>query len=258
MGSVVRSLMGRLARAGLFLVLCAVTIAPVTACCNHTVEPSKLYVDQRSQAERDEDKSVAILSDKSGKPKCGGVWVSSNQVLTAGHCVASAGMPPGWTIFNEKVWDPLGYPVRIAMRSGEDDTMLVTKIDRDVDLALLTMAVGDSPLIHEVALLASGVIHDGDPVDVIGSMAGLSFTYSRCYVAHTREPDVSEDGDEKGFKTLQLTGPVWYGNSGGGAFDMSGQLIGIADYMRGSADGDVVPSLSFFQHRDVLAKILSQ
>ena len=255
MVTVVHGLLGRIARTGLFLFLCAVLVAPVTACCGH-VQPVARFVDQRNAVEQDEDKSVAILPDKSGKPKCGGSWVSADQILTAGHCVAHAGEPAGWELFNESAWDPTGNPVRFEMHSGEEDVATVVKFDPDVDLALIQLTKGDAPLVHDIARLALRTIHDGEPIDVIGSLAGLDFSYSRVYVAHTREPEADEAAAGKEFRVLELTGPVFFGDSGGGCFTAEGELVGVMDYMRGDGDGNMVPGLSFAIHRDVLANFL--
>ena len=54
-------------------------------------------------------------------------------------------------------------------------------------------------------------------------------------------------------KTLQISSPAWRGNSGGGAFDADGKLIGISSWV--SARG---PMLGFFIHRDEIEKFLKE
>jgi S1-C subfamily serine protease len=94
------------------------------------------------------------------------------------------------------------------------------------------------------------VIHDGDEVDVVGSTVGLPFTCFHGQVAATRV------FDESPFKTLQLqVAGVNHGNSGGGAFDSHGALIGIADFMYGRGE-ETMQGMAFFVHRDSIFTFL--
>jgi S1-C subfamily serine protease len=52
-------------------------------------------------------------------------------------------------------------------------------------------------------------------------------------------------------KIIQISAPVWLGNSGGGAFDEDGRLIGICSWI--SKNG---PQLTFFVHRDAINKFI--
>ena len=268
MGSVVRSLMGRLARAGLFLVLCVITITPVTACCGHTTAiVAAPVVDARNLAERAEAKSVALLNPESGGAMCGGVWVSEYEVLSAFHCVKNLGRPVQAEDMLEQLleslgmpgvaplWDPTGQALQYMVKDGSKDVVVVERFDRNHDLALLRVKDPVKMPAHDVASVSMREIRDGDPVDVVGSTGGMPLTYSRCYVASVREPIPEAEG--KGFKTVQLSGPVYAGNSGGPAFDSGGGLIGIDDFMKVDSNGPI-PGMSFFVHRDIVKVFLAQ
>lgn len=204
-----------------------------------------------TSAESAEDKSVALVHyvDADGedvphllatemKPYCTGVWVGQNQILTAAHCVAGLAKPEGT--------DPTGRPLKysrkdeVVLRLSHD--AFVEKFDDKHDLALVRTGLSG---LHEIAHLELGEIHDGDEVHIVGQTLGLWFSYCHGFIASTRE---AEDDSPKVF---QISAPVWFGNSGGGAFDADGRLVGIASYIRRNG-----PELAFFVHRDVIKEFL--
>ena len=230
--------------------------------------------DLRTSAERAEDRSVAILRDTT-HAMCGGVWLSPTTILTAFHCVSDAGKPSGIAEFQAMLkelgldvdagpeWDPTGQTVFYSDRAGTAAQpytaydAIVMRFDRKNDLALLSTGLEHRPEHHDTADVATRNIHDGDDVDIVGSTVGLPFTYVRGVVAATRQAD--ENTGWK-FKTLEIAAAgVNHGNSGGGAFDEHGDLIGIADFMlasRGGFGGEV-QGIAFFTHRDVIATFLA-
>lgn len=223
-----------------------VAIALLVGCASCSSTPPASSADSRTSAERAEARSVAIVSG--GKAHCGGVWLSKSLILTAAHCVQTENEA-------QKVLEALGvevhqpsligseadYAVKEGLRNGVSHSAKVMAADTDVDLALL---MADIPPEHEYARVSQREdIHDGEELDVVGSTAGLAFTYSRCYVGAQRKD------------YLQVSGPVFLGNSGGGAFDDRGELVGIAHHMIGSEDV-LVPSVSFFVPARAIRKFL--
>jgi hypothetical protein len=222
--------------------------------------------DAPNVAEKVEDKSVAILSGDHAI--CGGVWLSPSEILTAFHCVRDAGKPETIDAFQSMLdalhldvelpeWDPTGQEVQYSNKSGTVShpyasyNAIVLRFDRENDLAILSTGLEDRVEAHTWAKVSGREIRDGDPVDVVGSTVGLPFTYLRGYVSATRPGD-----DVKPFKTLQLAvAGVNHGNSGGGAFDSHGDLVGIADFMI-VHNGDEAQGIAFYTHRDVIAAFL--
>jgi S1-C subfamily serine protease len=216
----------------------------------------------RDIAHKAESESVAVLSEHTGHAACGGVWVSPDTILTALHCVASNGKPTsiddllrqfGLENLVSPPWDPMGQAAHYKVsQDGESQTAMIVRTDADNDLALLKAT--NPTFDHAWARLSPDTIAVGDPVNVVGSTGGQSFTYSRGYVAAIRS---AADTDHK-FRSIQVSGPVYLGNSGGGAFDDNGDLLGIADFMIAmSSDVPPIPDVSFFVHRDVLREFLA-
>jgi hypothetical protein len=229
------------------------------ACMPAKFVPS--LIDQRTTAERAEDRSVALIEN--GHARCSGVWLAGNRILTAFHCIRDAGRPAEDDLAKAldqlglgEEWDPLGHEAHYTDRAGSEArpmtsyTAVVAYVDAKDDLAILGVGLEAWPLHHDYTQLSSKDIRDGDAVDVVGSTAGLPFSYSHGYVGATRPGE-----DSKSFKVLQVSAPIYFGNSGGGVFDMDGNLLGIADFVI-SHDGVPVPCLGFAIHRDVILEFL--
>jgi S1-C subfamily serine protease len=212
--------------------------------------------DPRTSAERAEDRSVSLLDWEDSHPNCGGAWVSRTEILTARHCVEDNGKPvnpmadlfralgvevPEWGEGPE--WDATGQAEYYHVKNDTKKyPAMIVKMDAKHDLALL---VAEDPPPHDYAHIRLAPLHDGQELDVVGDTVGLEFSYSRCVVgAAVRD----------GWK-LQVAGPVFFGNSGGGAFDSSGDLVGIALHMRSTSHG-LTPDLSFWAGPRVLAEFL--
>jgi S1-C subfamily serine protease len=124
------------------------------------------------------------------------------------------------------------------------------------DLALIEASGGNLPS-HEVAEVGEENPAIGEKISVVGQVRGLYWTYVEGTVAQYRT-DIPERGkpvsevNEIGFvgPYLQVSAPVWYGNSGGGAFDMDGKLVGIASFLTGA------PHSCYFIHPDVIRGFL--
>jgi hypothetical protein len=212
-------------------------------------------------------------------PYCASVWISPDTILTAEHCVDDIGRP------NEKAdtstddntgddddptqlllqlldqlqalkaqtvaWTPVGQAVLYSNREDIDPkhkayhSGRVTAVDMINDLALIK---ADAPGNHFVAHLRQGTIHDGEELHVVGMPAGSWWSYSHNYVSGERP----EYWDGKHTRPImQTSGPLFFGNSGGGAFDTDGNLVGIADAI------SRVPSTGFFIPRDVIQGFLT-
>jgi len=160
---------------------------------------------------------------------CTGVWVGSYTILTANHCVEAVAEELGTE-------NPKGLPVEYAIKQhaydfGKDPSKVylssVLALDMPHDLALLRVT-GVVPS-HSVARLAQHVPSSGAFLDFVGHPGGLPWTHTKGVAAAYRTDLGPVDWVQGPF--LQVSGPVWFGNSGGGAFDTEGRLVGIASFI---------------------------
>jgi serine protease Do len=144
---------------------------------------------------------------------CSGVQISVRQVLTAGHCVA---VPEGR--FNGKV--------KIRLADGRVFLATVVKsvlkeseeIGGARDAAMLQV---DEDLPHPATLGSSKDLKRGQAIAIVGNPYGMlvdSFTVG--HISHL-------DRILVGFRFIQSTAAAAGGNSGGGVFNMKGELIGL-------------------------------
>lgn len=181
----------------------------------------------------DQEQNYVAPGTKDATPLayCAGVWVSEREFVTAAHC------PEGekWLVVQTRD-DALAVPPRWRGAS-------VVRVRPRQDLAI--MRVDGTPPPHPVARIAEGSIAAGDDLHVVGHIVGIRWTYCQGVVSAIRrnEPDADEDPVD----TIQVAGPLWHGDSGGGGFDQDGNLVGIVSYVRANA-----PFLAYLIHRDVV------
>ena len=145
-------------------------------------------------------------------------------------------------------WSPVGQEALYQTEDDVDKGLLVPRsskvvaFDPEDDLALLVTA---KPPAHTSAPVADGIPPVGSEVHVVGHPLRLAWTYTHGYVVGYRY-----DEDDK-ITRLQLDVIVHPGNSGGGAFDSEGRLVGICSFL--IADQ---PGLSFFVGPDLINPFL--
>ncbi len=202
---------------------------------------------------------------------CSAVWVSPTVMLTAAHCVDDLGKPaetasedPATQLLQllqqlqngqdpriEPKWDPTGqtfyYSVRgdITPKTKSYHSAKVLAVDWNDDIALAT---ADSPPTHTFAPIRRGTIHDGEELHIVGHPAGMWWTYIHGYVAAQR-PEYSDHNGHT-YPVIQVTAPVWFGNSGGGAYDDDGNLVGMADAI------SRVPNTAYFIPADTIRQFM--
>jgi S1-C subfamily serine protease len=250
---------------GLLLMLTMLVIGG--GCCTnlHDVAPKNISENERSirLVEHIENATVTLLVGSEGNKVayCSGVWIVDRHILTANHCAEVIGRmiagAPEDIEYNSR-----GDIVVFANRSDLDEAGeipsgvgwlgLVEDVDREHDLA--TISVLGKTSFHTIALMTEEKIRTGDIVHVFGHTAGFVWTYAKGVVAATRNmqgPIMGNDIVKS--KVLQVSAPIWVGNSGGGAFDSDGRLIGICSWVTLKA-----PNVSFFIHRDEIRRFLEK
>jgi S1-C subfamily serine protease len=170
---------------------------------------------------------------------CGAVWISKHELLTAAHCPKDESA--GLFILLRDDWHPDWMTVHEVHVVLSDDIH---------DLAALRIVSDEEHPIAKVRLSSIGVTM-GEELHLVGHPAGFLWTYSRAYVSQIRPG--SNNANDFAVKAFQVDGPIWMGYSGSGAFDMNGNLVGIASWMRGDA-----PNMGFYLHADEIRRFASK
>ena len=197
--------------------------------------------------------TAALVMERKGHTAvyCSAVWIGEKTLLTAHHCVEGA----------LQAWARDHNPDADEDEDDDDDDDLVlpdvksftfnyivqseqkgvgnepsathnakaVMLDKDHDLAVLLSTDKTLPK-HTVAKLASHNPYIGEHVFVRGHVTGLYWSHVECVVSAYRSYLPVRRMHVKG-PFVQLSGPIYYGNSGGGAFNKEGELIGIASFM---------------------------
>ena len=215
---------------------------------------------------------------------CSAVWVDKTHILTAHHCVNAmlekaqehedeieeaekadiascdelkalfTGCDPN-EVVKHQVVELQGLPIHYIESAevegiGKEPSAWhlseVVGYDESHDVALLK-ADGKAIPEHKVAVLADAVPGMGEAVHVIGHVKGFYWTLLEGTVSGYRQsvPHVDTEGP-----FLQVEAPVYFGNSGGGAFNAYGELVGMADFLMD------MPGQAFFVPVDTLRAFL--
>lgn len=171
--------------------------------------------------------TVALMSpgdsERPAHPMCAGVWIGDEWILTAKHCTTDDDDEPVKGI--SYITDPgtrTEYQATVAYRDEKYDLALLMALTRPV---------------HQWASVAKQHAPVGAAVHIVGHPAGLYWTYMTGQVAgyHFTMAPLADTGP-----VLQVQAPIYFGNSGGGAFDDDGQLVGICSF------GTRLPGEGFF------------
>lgn len=173
-----------------------------------------------------ERKTVAFVKSLDGEvvPYCAGVWVGQREVLTALHCIVDENQ---LLVTVDRGGDKMSGPVfRGTLLKG----------DLRTDLALVETNTSEN---HPVARVSHLTPRPGDQIHIVGHTIGYPWSYTPGAVAAVRH---GEQGPRSmNLTTLQVSAFVWFGNSGGGAWNVTGELVGISSWVSARA-----PGIAFF------------
>ncbi len=262
-------LMSILSRFAKFVLVLAAIAMPAGCMHSNVRHPSS----RPTMAEQLEDETVALVQLKESdgdvrlRPYCSGVWISQEEILTAAHCTEDLGKSKE-RLEQEQVaellgvdldfpeWDPTGQTAYFAVHEDLKSNNTVHKFytgtvrvyEPAQDLALIYVGLRSPAPTHTYTQLSTADVRDGDEVNVVGMPRGVMWTYVRGVVGGSR---YFNNPMHHTYNVLQVSAPVTFGNSGGGAFDADGNLIGISSYLFQPA-----PNMSFFVHRDEIKDFL--
>lgn len=218
-----------------------VALCVLAGCCaqGETKPPDVPVLSQATLVASIMSDTIALVhrdEDNDLSPFCAGVWLSDTLIVTAFHCaLAGAGKNVSNNIADDATDDVTGTTISYITHEEvtgvyEDATAqqasVVVACDASHDLALLK-AVGPVPA-HSFATLATVTPAVGADVHMVGHPGGLYYSYivGKVSALHDHIRLVHKLGP-----FIQVSGPVYNGNSGGGAFDTMGRLVGIASFM---------------------------
>lgn len=223
----------------------------ISACVGCGTRPAA-EAPRRELADRLERETVALVAivnadgeeAEAGRlvPYCAGTWVGPREILTAAHCLEDGRQAPGSPVkFSQRGEYVLGFVS--SYWTGK-----TVRVNPGFDLALVRADV--APPGHAVARVSAYAVAPGDRVEVVGHPSYHVWSYAEGYVAAYRPEERNAHGDA--MPTLQLQVPISGGNSGGGAFDASGGLVGVCSYFEST-----MPGSSFFVAREAVAAFLA-
>jgi S1-C subfamily serine protease len=167
------------------------------------------------------------------KPYCSGVWVDQTHILTAFHCLKNIGDMTERAVLGLIIYISTWREMpEMGQKPLRWHLTKVVAVDGLHDLGLLEL-VGQAIPAHEWAGVGQFKPELLSEVYIVGHVHGFYWTFLKGWVAGYREniPHVDKAGE-----WMQLEAPINHGNSGGGAFNEKGELVGIASFMMSMPD----------------------
>ena len=244
------------------MIMLMLTLVIGAGCCAKSPVNSPKLSTANDVISNIENATVALVMGAPGEkePYCAGVWIDNTKILTANHCAETLGRKIFDVSENEN-YDATGDPIVFINYSDLVDNEIpkevawvgiIESVDKIRDIAVIKTSIQTS--YHTTVRMVNRKINRGEKVHIIGHTLGLSWSYSGGNVAAERIVEGPYLGDKPiNSKVLQISAPVWMGNSGGGVFDENGDLIGICSWITLRA-----PSVAFFIHVEEIQKSLNK
>ena len=244
------------------LLLLWVLAAVLPACCIGHLTPSMTASAEAANTAKEVTIVVVVpTSDNSSvyRPSCAGVWITSRTFLTAYHCVDSNDYE---SLEQQEKLGPFATVGKLIKYVTHNDTVGGSKFNRFTtvrtalvigvspidDLAIASIP-DEQPPQHKIASVSRDKIYDNQQLLIVGHVDGLTYTVFNGTVSSTR---LFTDGALSKL-LLQVSAPIWFGNSGGAAFDSFGAIVGIVSSIRRPA-----PSIAFLSHRNRIEEFLDR
>jgi S1-C subfamily serine protease len=121
--------------------------------------------------------------------------------------------------------------INVQLRDGREASATLVGVDRDTDLAVLRIQLGNLPV---MPIGRSDRLRVGDPVLAIGNPLGLQHTVTQGIVSATGRGRLGVATFEN---FIQTDAAINFGNSGGALVDGSGRLVGLNSVIAGRQAG---------------------
>lgn len=180
----------------------------------------------------------------------GSIVSSDGLVLTNRHVVSVT----GYTLQSIKIttinsnYEENDYNAELVTFSGSFD----------LDMRLLQITNANNKTFKPVSIAKSESLKMGDTTFMLGNSASTGFTLSSAIVAHPKSTEFSDSN--LGFdKIVKINADVNHGNSGGGLFNLKGDLVGVVTYRKEgitSLPSDMVQGIGYaIRTEDILSII---
>lgn len=229
------------------------------SCCTANIQPQTPPLTGPQIAKLTSDYTVALVYTYNNvtKPICTGVWVSRSVILTANHCVE--GLAELIEALEGEHVDPRGLAVSYILANevvevGKEPAAIhkstAFALYKSNDIALLKVVNPDSVPDHGIAQLAEKTPEQGEHLNIMGHVKGYYWSFITGTVsAYRKELPVAKTlGIDGPF--MQASAPVYFGNSGGGAFNDKAELVGIVSFILAA------PNTTCFIHLETVRGIL--
>ncbi len=121
--------------------------------------------------------------------------------------------------------------INVQLRDGREASATLVGIDRDTDLAVLKIQLGNLPV---MPIGRSDRLRVGEPVLAIGNPLGLQHTVTQGIISATGRGRLGVATFEN---FIQTDAAINFGNSGGALIDGSGKLVGLNSVIAGRQAG---------------------
>lgn len=210
--------------------------------CSNVVQPKGVQHHQ-VLIKHLKDSTVAIMNPEEGHElmpvMCTGVWIGQETFITARHCVDDMGSLVYYKTHSDFKAEQLDDFY------SDSHTAVVKAIDKPNDLALVGSA--DVPPKHSFVPIAATEPYPGEPLNIIGHGGGLIYSYLPGVVSRIVKTTNAHDDMTR---VIQTTAPIFFGDSGGGAFNEKGELVGICSFLM------KIPSTGFLVHTDEIRALV--
>lgn len=186
-------------------------------------------------------------------------------VSGSGSIISSDGL----VLTNRHVVNETGYTVQsitvTTMDADYNETSYSAELVNfsgsfDLDIRILQIKNANGKIFKPVSIAKSDSLKMGDTTFMLGNSASTGFTMSSAVVAHPRSTEFANSG--YGFnKIVKINADVNHGNSGGGLFNLKGDLVGVVTYRKEgstSSPSDMIQGIGYaLRTEDILAIIES-
>lgn len=182
----------------------------------------------------------------------GSIISSDGLVLTNRHVVSST----GYTLQSITVttmdanYNETSYSAELVNFTGSFD----------LDMRILQIKKANGKTFKPVSIAKSNSLKMGDTTFMLGNSASTGFTMSSAVVAHPKSTEFANSG--LGFtQIVKINADVNHGNSGGGLFNLKGDLVGVVTYRKEgstSSPSDMIQGIGYaIRTEDILPIIKS-